>query len=61
MKIKTLVTGASGGIGRVFATSLARAGYAVTAVARNEEKLESLVQELGAGHRYVKADLSTAD
>lgn len=53
-----LVTGASGGIGRVFALALAREGYAVTAVARSEDKLTALMEELGEGHRYLVADLS---
>lgn len=61
MKIrKVLVTGASEGIGRSFALKLARRGYAVTAVARNSERLDSLLVELGGGdHRKIVADLST--
>jgi short-subunit dehydrogenase len=61
MAKKALVTGASAGIGRVFARALAKHGYEVTGVARNEEKLRSLVAELGAGHGYLVADLSTVD
>ncbi len=60
MQKQALVTGASGGIGRVFAQKLAQDGYAVTVVARHEEKLKALTQEIGPGHAYVKADLSTA-
>lgn len=55
---KALVTGASSGIGRVFARDLAKEGYAVTCVARNEEKLKELVNELGQDHRYIVADLT---
>ena len=55
---KALVTGASEGIGRAFAQSLAREGYEVTAVARSEARLSELVKELGAGHRYLVQDLS---
>jgi hypothetical protein len=55
-----LVTGASEGIGRAFAIKLAKRGYAVTAVARNEGRLDSLLKELeGSGHRKLVADLST--
>jgi hypothetical protein len=53
-----LVTGASEGIGRAFVLALARGGYAVTAVARNEARLRELVAALGAGHDYRVADLS---
>ncbi|HEX7928474.1 MAG TPA: SDR family NAD(P)-dependent oxidoreductase [bacterium] len=55
---RALVTGASEGIGRVFALRLARDGYAVTAVARNEARLQSLMAELGPGHDYRVADLA---
>ncbi len=59
MSKRALVTGASGGIGYVFAQALAREGYAVTAVARSEDKLKKLVAELpGAGHSYQVVDLS---
>lgn len=58
-KRRALVTGASEGIGRVFALRLAERGYEVIAVARNEERLDSLLQEMrGSGHRKVVADLS---
>src|SRR5689334_21212238 len=59
MKNKTaLVTGASSGIGAVFARQLAKDGYSVTCVARSKDKLESLVKELGQGHRVLVADLA---
>ena len=58
MTKKALVTGASEGIGRAFAKKLAQEGYVVTAVARNENRLSELVQELGSGHRYLVGDLS---
>jgi uncharacterized protein len=58
MKNKTaLVTGASSGIGEVFARELAKNGYQVTCVARSKEKLENLTKELGPGHRVLVADL----
>ena len=59
MSKKALVTGASEGIGRSIAQKLAKQGYSVTAVARNEAKLKSVQQELGTGHDYLVADLSS--
>lgn len=41
-----LITGASQGIGRVCAIHLAKAGATIAAVARNQEKLDSLVKEI---------------
>jgi hypothetical protein len=59
MKKRALVTGASEGIGNVFARRLAADGYVVTAAARSEEKLKRLTGELGVEHSYVVADLAT--
>jgi short-subunit dehydrogenase len=57
---KALVTGASEGIGREFVLQLEKEGYAVTAVARNEIRLQELMKELkGTGHSYRIADLSS--
>jgi uncharacterized protein len=60
LPIKTaLITGASEGIGREFAHQLARAGFTITAVARNERRLRELVEELANGdHKIVVSDLS---
>jgi hypothetical protein len=59
MSKKAIVTGASEGIGRVFARKLAEAGYAVTAVARTDHRLRDLVSGLpGSGHSFFTADLS---
>ncbi|NKY85700.1 SDR family NAD(P)-dependent oxidoreductase [Nocardia veterana] len=58
--MKALVTGASAGIGRAFATALAEEGFSITAVARGAEPLAELMSDLGAGHDYLAADLSTA-
>lgn len=56
-----LVTGASEGLGREFCTQLARQGFVVTGVARNETRLKELIEELKkikpAEHRYIVADL----
>ena len=54
-----VVTGASSGIGRAAAHGFAKRGATVIAVARREERLASLVEELGgAPHSYVVCDLS---
>ena len=60
MKRKVLITGASEGIGREFAHAFVNAGYQVYAVARNEARLRSLMNELASdSHSYLVADLST--
>lgn len=43
-----LITGATSGIGKCFAETLAKKGFHLVLVARNEEKLEQLSKELGA-------------
>ncbi|WHT23356.1 SDR family NAD(P)-dependent oxidoreductase [Crossiella sp. CA-258035] len=54
------MTGASAGIGRALAGELAAAGYTVTGVARDEERLRAAVGALGDGHTALTADLATA-
>lgn len=54
-----LITGASEGIGRAFAKKLALQGFSITAVARNEALLQSLMKELKGTHTYVLADLAS--
>jgi short-subunit dehydrogenase len=61
----TLITGASSGIGEVFARKLAARGRNVLLVARSEEKLIRLCNELGRSNnvraQYVALDLSKPD
>ncbi len=52
------ITGASEGLGRVFAQQLAAQGFQTINIARNEQRLKELVAELGEGHRYHVANLS---
>lgn len=58
----TLITGASSGIGEAFARRLAAEGHNLVLVARNEEKLTRICDELMAGHEimahYVAIDLN---
>lgn len=54
-----IVTGASSGIGAEFARELARRGRGVTLVARREERLRSLADELAA--TGVRAEVVAAD
>ena len=55
-----VVTGASSGIGAIYADRLARRGYDLLRVARNRERMEDLAKKLvaDAGH---KVELLAAD
>jgi short-subunit dehydrogenase len=61
----TLITGASSGIGETFARKLAAQQHDVLLVARSEDKLIALCNELGLNHniraQYVVLDLSQPD
>lgn len=59
---RALVCGSTQGIGRATARELAKAGAAVTLVARDEEKLEEVLAGLhGEGHTCIVADFSLPD
>ena len=57
---RALVTGASAGIGAVFARELAKRGADLVLVARSEQKLAALADELSSSYG-VTADVATAD
>ena len=60
-----LVTGASSGIGAEIARELARRGHGLTLVARREDRLKALADELAQAHsvrvEVMAADLTDAD
>ncbi|GAB3728992.1 SDR family oxidoreductase [Hymenobacter agri] len=54
-----LVTGASRGIGRAIALQLAQRGYDLLLVARSEDQLTALAQEIGAKYQHQAKILAT--
>ena len=59
-----LITGASAGLGAVFARTLAKRGYGLILVARRKERLDALAGELsqqGATAEVLPADLTKED
>lgn len=63
-KNKALVTGASSGIGKVYAEKLAQRGYDLVLVARDKARLEALAERLreaGVKAEVMAADLTLSD
>jgi 3-oxoacyl-[acyl-carrier protein] reductase len=62
---RALVCGSTQGIGKACAMELALLGASITLVARNEDKLRTVMNELGASqgqkHDYIVADFSFPD
>lgn len=62
---RAVVCGSTQGIGKAIALEMAMLGASVTLVARNEEKLRAVIQELDAGkgqsHEYIVADFNFPD
>jgi uncharacterized protein len=58
MRLVTLVTGASSGLGEEFARACARRGEDLVLVARRRERLEALARELGGKAEILVADLA---
>ena len=59
--MKALITGASSGIGRDIARELNKKGYKLVLVARDEDKLNDLKNELGNDTEILSMDLSIED
>jgi short-subunit dehydrogenase len=61
-RLTALVTGASAGIGRAFATEFAKYGYNLVLTARREARLQEVAQEIAARHHVgttvIPADLA---
>jgi len=55
-----LITGASGGIGAIYADRLARRGYDLVLVARNRERLEKVAQQVSTATQR-KVEIVVAD
>ena len=56
--MKALITGASSGIGRDMARYMSKLGYDLALVARNEEGILKIKEELKTDIQIITADLS---
>src|SRR6478735_9251940 len=61
MTSKALITGASSGLGAVYANRLARRGYDLVLVARSEDKLRELADSLPTNAEVLVADLTVPE
>lgn len=59
--MKALITGASSGIGADFAKIFSKMGYDLILVARREDRLRELADELGGNVKVIAMDLSVAE
>ena len=55
-----VITGASSGLGAVFARKLAARGYDLLLIARREDRLQSLAREVGEQY-HIRAEVLAAD
>ena len=55
-----IITGASSGLGVVFARKLAARGYDLLLIARREDRLQSIAHEIGE-HHHVQTEILVAD
>lgn len=58
---KILIIGASSGIGKETAVTLASSGAQLVLMSRNLDKLESLNQELGNNHLFFSVDVTNEE
>lgn len=59
--MKVLITGASSGIGKDMAVYMAKLGYDMVLVARDEKRLEEIKQEIGKENEKIKIDTVSMD
>ena len=58
---RILVSGSTSGIGRASAVECAKLGAHIIAIGRNEKRMDSLRQEIGVEHDFVRLELTDYD